>query len=86
MAEVWHANLKIPDGIRLVYLPPYTPELQSAETSWALVGEPIVNQHIATIAELEAKIAQWRIALAAQHEQIQSRINFHCWPKLINPN
>jgi hypothetical protein len=54
----WHANLKIPDGIRLIYLPPYTPELQPAETLWSLVDEPIVNQHIATIEELEAKIAQ----------------------------
>jgi len=53
----WHgpANLKIPDGIRLIYLPPYTPELQPAETLWALVDEPIVNQHIATIAELDEK-------------------------------
>ena len=42
----WHgpAGLKIPDGIRLVYLPPYSPELQPAETLWALVDEPIVNQ------------------------------------------
>ena len=52
------ANLKIPDGIRLIYLPPYSPELQPAETLWALVDEPIVNKHIATIDELEAKIAQ----------------------------
>jgi transposase len=30
----WHgaAGLKIPDGIRLVFLPPYSPELQPAET------------------------------------------------------
>jgi transposase len=30
----WHtrAGLKVLDGIRLVYLPPYTPELQPAET------------------------------------------------------
>jgi len=29
----WHgeANLTIPDGIRLLFLPPYTPELQPAE-------------------------------------------------------
>jgi hypothetical protein len=40
----WHVNLKIPDGIRLIYLPPYTPELQPAETLWSLVDEPIVNQ------------------------------------------
>jgi len=62
----WHgpANLKIPDGIRLIYLPRYSPELQPAETLWALVDEPIVNKHIATIDELEAKIAQRCVALA----------------------
>jgi transposase len=34
----WHgpANLKIPEGIRLIYLPSYSPELQPAETLWAL--------------------------------------------------
>ena len=84
----WHgpANLKIPDGIRLIYLPPYTPELQPAETLWALVDEPIVNQHIATIAELDEKIAAQCIALAEQREQIQSRTGFHWWPNPIAPN
>ena len=47
----WHgeAGLAIPEGIRPVYLPAYSPELQPAETLWALVEEPIVNQHIPTI-------------------------------------
>lgn len=42
----WHgeAGLNVPDGVRLVFLPPYTPELQPAETLWALVDEPIVNK------------------------------------------
>jgi transposase len=61
-------NLKIPDGIRLIYLPPYTLELQPAETLWALVDEPIVNKHIATIDELDAKIAERCIILAGQPE------------------
>lgn len=41
----WHTlqNLAVPDGIRLVYLPPYTPEIQPAEHLWPLVDEPIVN-------------------------------------------
>jgi transposase len=84
----WHgaANLKIPDGIRLIYLPPYSPELQPAETLWALVDEPIVNKHIATIEELDTKIAQQCIALAEQPEQIKSRTGFHWWPKPIIPN
>ena len=78
--------MKIPDGIRLVHLPPYSPELQPAETLWALVDEPIVNKHIATIADLEAKIAARCIALTEQPEQIQSRTGFHWWPKPIAPN
>ena len=84
----WHgpANLKIPDGIRLVYLPPYTPELQPAETLWALVDEPIVNKHIATIEELEEKIANQCVALAEQPDRIQKRTGFHWWPKRISPN
>ena len=49
----------------LIYLPPYTPELQPAETLWALVDGPIVNQHIATIAELDEKIAAQCIASPA---------------------
>jgi transposase len=84
----WHgpANLKIPDGIRLIYLPPYSPELQPAETLWALVDEPIVNKHIATIKELEEKIASQCVALAEQPDQIKSRTGFHWWPKRIAPN
>jgi transposase len=84
----WHgpANLKIPDGIRLIHLPPYTPELQPAETLWALVDEPIVNKHIATIEELDAEIASQCITLAEQPEQIQSRTNFHWWPTTIIPH
>jgi transposase len=75
----WHsvAGLKIPDGIRLVHLPPYSPELQPAETLWALVDEPIVNKHIATIEELDAKIAQQCVVLAEQPEQIKTRTGFH---------
>jgi len=84
----WHgaAGLKIPEGIRLVYLPPYTPELQPAETLWTLVDEPIVNTHIATIAELEQIIARRCIALGDELEQIKTRTNFHWWPKPILPH
>ena len=102
----WHgpAGLKIPDGIRLIYLPPppatppsvawrgpspappYSPELQPAETLWALVDEPIVNKHIASIEQLEEKIANQCVGLAEQREQIRSRTGFHWWPKRIVPN
>ena len=42
----WHgeAGLAVPNGVRLVFLPPYTPELQPAERLWSLVDEPIANR------------------------------------------
>ena len=68
----------------LIHLPPYSPELQPAETLWVLLDEPIINKHIASIEELDAKIAAQCIALSEQHEQIQSRTGFHWWPKRRN--
>jgi DDE superfamily endonuclease len=47
----WHGEegLNVPEGLWLVFLPPYTPELQPAETLWELFDDPLVNKHIATI-------------------------------------
>jgi len=84
----WHGEpgLKVPKGIRLVYLPPYTPELQPAETLWTLVDEPIVNQHIVDLAELEHIIAKRRVDLAGNPERIKSQTKFHWWPKVTEPS
>jgi hypothetical protein len=84
----WHSEpgLTVPEGIRLVYLPPYTPELQPAETLWTLVDEPIVNKHIANLAELEEIIAKRCVDLANAPEQIRSQTQFHWWPSTTKPN
>lgn len=84
----WHGSpgLKVPDGIRLVYLPPYTPELQPAETLWTLVDEPIINSHVADLAELEQIIAKRCVHLASDPNQIKSRTKFHWWPATTKPN
>jgi len=54
----WHsqANLTVPKGIRLVFLPPYTPELQPAEPLLEPVDEPIVNQLIPDIQTLKGRV------------------------------
>ena len=80
----WHgeAGLSVPDGVRLVFLPAYTPELQPAETLWALVDEPIVNKHVETIEELDAIVGKRCAALAEEPEAIKSRAGFHWWPKI----
>lgn len=83
----WHGEvgLTIPEGLCLVYLPPYSPELQPAETLWALVDEPIVNKHIEDIDALEQIVAQRCVDLAGMPDQIKSRTRFHWWPTTDAP-
>ena len=82
----WHGpqGLVVPEGISLVFLPPYSPALQPAERLWPLVDEPIVDRHFATLADLEAVIAERcrRLEAAA----IRPHTDFRWWPKPIAPN
>jgi transposase len=84
----WHTpqNLPVPDGVRLVYQPAYTPELQPAEHLWALVDEPLVNKHFQTIDELDAVVASRCRDLLDVPSTIASLTNFHWWPKTSIPN
>jgi transposase len=77
-------GLVVPEGIGLVFLPPCSPELQPAERLWPLVDGPIANRHFATLADLEAVIAERcrRLEAAA----IGPHTDFHWWPKPIAPN
>jgi hypothetical protein len=62
------------------------PELQPAETLWALVHEPIVNKHIETIEELDAVVGARCAALADEHSIIKNQAGFRWWPKIAKPN
>ena len=81
----WHGpkDLPIPDGICLVFLPPYSPELQPAEHLWPLVDEPIVNRHVASFDELSTIVAARCRQLDAA--ALQPHTDFHWWPKPIQP-
>jgi transposase len=82
----WHtAPLAVPEGIRLVYLPPYSPELQPAETLWVHVDEPIANRHFETLNDLDAAIATQCVTLANNRDLIQGQTGFHWWPKRTVP-
>jgi len=52
----WHGpqNLAVPDGIRLVFQPAHSSELQLAEHLWTFLDEPLVNRHFQTIEALDA--------------------------------
>lgn len=83
----WHtAPLAVPEGIRLVHLPPYTPELQPAETLWIHVDEPIVNRHFEGLAELDAVVAERCIALGNDRDLIRGQARFHWWPDRVTAN
>lgn len=54
----WHAppDLVVPKG--LVFLPPYSPELQPAERLWTLLDEPLVNRNFETLDDLDAILSE----------------------------
>jgi transposase len=60
----------------LVYLPPYSPELQPAETLWPLVDEPIVNKLVPTLEALVDMIGARCGDLTESQSEISSRTNF----------
>lgn len=39
----------VPEGLHLLTLPPYSPELQPAERLWSLTNESLVNRHFETL-------------------------------------
>jgi transposase len=82
----WHTapNLVVPDGIRLAYLPPYSPELQPAEHLWPVLDEPLANQYFETLADLERAVAERCLVLDG--DQLSLGTNFHWWPKPTKPS
>ena len=82
----WHGpkDLAVPEGISLVFLPPYTPELQPAERLWPLVDEAVVNKHFAALDALDAAVAARCRHLDAA--TIKPHTDFHWWPRPTMPN
>ena len=64
----WHksARLRVPEHVHLLFLPPYSPELQPAEHLWPLTNTVLVNQHFASIDELEDVQAERCVTLQAR--------------------
>jgi len=79
----WHGpeNLAVPDGIRLVFQPSHSPELQPAEHLWEFVDEPLANTHFESIEALEMAVSRRCIELIAQRDAIRADTLFHWWPE-----
>jgi transposase len=82
----WHSTqlLRVPDHVHLLFLPPYSPELQPAEHLWPLTNTVLVNRHFASIEELEDAQAQRCVALQADSELIRSTTRFSWWPQRLH--
>ena len=83
----WHTSPKVvvPDGVHLVFLPPYSPELQPAERLFPLINEALANRAFKSIEELERVLARRIGALLQDPLLVSSHTRFHWWPDDIVP-
>jgi transposase len=81
----WHSTqrLRVPDHLHLLFLPPYSPELQPAEHLWPLTNTALLNRHFASIEELEDALAERCVALQAHRALVRSTTLFHWWPQRL---
>ncbi len=77
----WHTSQKlhVPEGIRLIPLPSYSPELQPAEKLWPLMHECMANELIPNIDTLEKLLSERCRELQKQPEIIRAHTNYSWW-------
>jgi len=82
----WHSTqrLRVPNHVHLLFLPPYSPELQPAEHLWPLTTTVLVNRHFTSIEELEDAQAARCVALQGQRELVRSTTGFGWWPQRLH--
>lgn len=78
----WHsdAGVPVPEGLHLLPLPSYSPELQPAEHLWPLTNAPLTNVRFPDLDSLEEMQAQRCLALQQQPDLIRRHTLFHWWP------
>jgi transposase len=79
----WHvsAQVHVPAGVHLHFLPAHSPEWQPAEHLWALTNETLANRHFHDLDERQAMQAQRCLRLQATPAVIRAQTNFHWWPQ-----
>jgi transposase len=81
----WHSTprLRVPDHLHLLFLPPYSPELQPAEHLWPLTDTVLMNRHFASLDELEDAQAERCVVLQARRDLVRSATLFPWWPQRL---
>lgn len=77
----WHGakRLKVPEGVHLLFLPAYSPELQPAEHLWPLLREAVANENIDNIDQLEQVLVRRCRTLRRDHELVHRNTLFAWW-------
>ena len=77
----WHMSksLDVPEGVYLLPLPAYSPELQPAEKLWPLLHEPAANRDFDDMDALEDLLVARCQELRAQPDVISSHTLFDWW-------
>ena len=75
-------EVAVPEGIHLLFVPPYSPELQPAERLWPLTNEAVANRHFAALSELETAQQARCAALAQMPDQVRASTLFSWWPRI----
>ena len=83
----WHlsGDLGLPEGIDLVFLPAYSPELQPAERLWGLVDEPVANRAFPDLDALETMLVDRCRTLEADRDRVKAHTRFPWWPPEPRP-
>lgn len=78
----WHIahDLALPDGIDLVFLPAYSPELQPAERLWPLIDESVANRAFPDLDTLEAVLVDRCRTLETDPQRLKAHTLYHWWP------
>lgn len=81
----WHTSPRVqaPDHVHLLFLPPYSPELQPCEHLWQFSDAPLVNRRFHDLADLEEVQLARCAVLQDQRARIRSATLFPWWPQRI---
>ena len=80
----WHKSRSLvpPENIKLLVLPPYSPELNPVENLWEEIREKgFHNRVFNNITTLEDHLVESLAALEADHDKVHSIV---AWPWIIN--
>jgi hypothetical protein len=75
----WHgaANLRVPDNLRLVFMPPYSPELNPAEHLWDEMREKdFANCLFRNLDCMQQRLMESLVRLESDHELVQRLTGF----------